>query len=196
LYRLGRIKSGEILIDNESIYNYSREVYASNVSGVYQKPFVFEMSIRDNLSLIDSNVKHQIEVCKRVGIHDFIQSLPKGYNTIIGEEAYLLTDGHKQLLAVARSLLSKSEILLLDEVTSNIDPSYTAKFVELLLDLKSDHTIILVTHKSEMMEIADKVVVLDNGKVVAKGTNEEVIRKSTLYNDLKNRTFASVSEVI
>ncbi len=72
LYRLNRVKSGEILIDNENINNYSKNVYFSNVSGVFQKPFVFEMSIRDNLSLVDKNKQNQIEACKRVGIHDFI----------------------------------------------------------------------------------------------------------------------------
>ncbi len=193
LYRLYRFKSGEILIDNESIYNYSKEVYSSNVSGVFQKPFVFEMSIRDNLSLVDSNFENQVEACKRVGIHDFIMSLPKGYNTIIGEEARLFSDGQKQLLVIARSLLSKAEILLLDEVTSNIDPTTTTLISKLLLDLKTDHTIILVTHKPEMMEIADRIIVLNNGKVVSKGTNKEVYKKCSLYRELKNRTFASVS---
>lgn len=194
LYRLNRIKSGEILIDNESIYNYSNKVYASNVSGVYQKPFVFEMSIRDNLSLIDSNIKNQIEACKRVGIHDFIETLPKKYNTVIDEDDHLLSDGQKQLLAIARALLSKSEILLFDEVTSNVDPVSTSKISEILIDLKTDHTIIMVTHKPEMMEIADRVVLMDNGKVIAKGSNAVVYKNSSIYRELRNRTFASVSQ--
>lgn len=193
LYRLNRVNSGEILIDNESIYNYSKDVFFSNVSGVYQQPFVFEMSIRDNLSLIDANVNNQIEVCKRIGIHDFIMSLPKGYNTVISEEEHLLTDGQKQLLAIARSLLTKAEILLFDEVTSNIDPESTLIVRDILLDLKSDHTIILVTHKPEMMEIADHVVVIDQGKVISKGSNEQVYSKCAIYRDLRNRTFASIS---
>ncbi len=193
LYRLNRIKSGEILIDDENIYNYSKDVYFSNVSGVYQKPFMFEMSIKDNLSLIDSNAKNQVDACKRVGIHDFIVSLPKGYNTVISEEGCVLSEGQKQLLVIARSLLSKSEILLFDEITSNIDPTTTTKIGELLNDLKIDHTIIMVTHKPEMMELADRIIVLDNGKVVAKGLNKDVYDKCKLYQDLKNRTFASVS---
>ncbi len=195
LYRLNRIKSGEILIDNESIYNYTREVYSSNVSGVFQKPFVFEMSIKDNLSLIDSNAKNQIEACKRVGLHDYITSLPKGYNTVIGEDKHLFTEGQKQLLAIARSLLTKAEILLLDEATSNVDPNTTLKIGEILCDLKEDHTIIMITHKPEMMQIADRIIVIDKGKVVAKGTNEDVYKKCSLYKELKNRTFASVSMI-
>lgn len=194
LYRLNRIKSGEILIDNESIYNYSKEVYSHNVSGVYQKPFIFEMSIRDNLSLIDNNYKNQVEACKRVGIHELIESLPKGYNTVIEEDGHLLTDGQKQMLVLARALLSRSEILLLDEITSNIDPTATTKISEVLLDLKTDHTIIMVTHKPEMMDISDRIIVMDKGKVASKGTNKEVYRKSALFRELKSRTFASISK--
>lgn len=195
LYRLDRIKSGSISIDDENIYNYNKKTYASNVSGVFQKPFVFEMSIKDNLSLVDSNYNNQIEACKRVGIHEYILSLPKGYNTIIKEEERLLSEGQKQLLVIARAILTKSEILLFDEVTSNIDPSSTVKIGEILKDLKHDHTIIMVTHKPEMMEIADRVIVLDKGKVVSKGSNEEVFNKSNLYRELRNRTFASVSNI-
>ena len=195
LYRLDRIKSGNISIDDENIYNFSKKGYSSVVSGVFQKPFIFEMSIKDNLSLINSNKYNQIEACKRVGIHDYIMSLPKGYNTIIKDEERLLSEGQKQLIVIARALLSKSEILLFDEVTSNIDPSTTTKVGEVLKDLKQDHTIIMITHKPEMMEIADRVIVLDKGKVVAKGLNEDVYNKSDLYKELRNRTFASVSNV-
>lgn len=195
LYRLDRIKSGSILIDDESIYNYAKKVYSSNISGVFQKPFMFEMSIKDNLSLVDSNLNNQIEACKRVGIHDFISSLPKGYNTVIDTESNLFSEGQKQLLVIARALLTKAEILLFDEVTSSIDPDTTTQISELLTDLKSDHTIILVTHKPEMMTIADRVVVLDKGRVAAKGKNKDVLDSSPLYKDLVNRTFASVSVV-
>ena len=195
LYRMIRVKSGSILIDDESIYNYSKKIYSSNVSGVFQKPFILDMSIRDNLSLVDNNYKKQEEVCKRIGIHNFILSLPKGYNTVINNEDRLLSDGQKQLLVIARALLSKAEILLLDEVTSNIDNETTMKIRDILNDLKQDHTIIMVTHKPEMMEIADRVVVLNKGRVVAKGINKEVYNKSLIYRDLRNRTFASVSSV-
>lgn len=194
LYRLNHIKSGEILIDDESIYNYSNDVYFSNVSGVYQKPFIFEMSIRDNLSLIDPNVKNQVESCKRVGIHDFIEGLPRGYNTVIAEDAHLLSEGQKQLLVIARTLLSKAEILIFDEVTSNIDPENTKRIADILMDLKNDHTIIMITHKPEMMMIADRIIVLDKGNVVAKGLNGDVYTKCELYRDLRNRTFASISD--
>ena len=195
LYRLHRIKSGSILLDDESIYNYSEKVYSSNISGVFQKSLVFKMSIKDNLSLIDPNPEHQIAACKRVGVHKAIKALPKGYDTIMDSEDSLLTDGETQKLALARALLSKAEVLLLDEVTSNIDPTSTTEISELLKDLKEDHTIIIATHKPELMEIADRVVVLKDGKVAAKGTNKEVYKKSKLYQDLRQATFTGPSEL-
>lgn len=152
------------------------------------------MSIRENLGLVDNNLEHQIDACKRVGIHDYISKLPKGYNTVINEENHLFTDGQIQLLAIARALLTKAEILLFDEVTSNIDQSYTSEIGLVLRDLKVDHTILMITHKPEMMELADKVIVLDKGKIICKGKNDDVYEKCALYRDLRNRTFASISK--
>ena len=195
LYRLYRVKSGSILLDDENIYNYSEKVYASNISGVFQKSLIFKMSIKENLSLIDPNPNHQISACKRVGVHKDIKALPKGYDTIIDAEDSLLTDGQIQKLALARALLSKAEVLLLDEVTSNIDPKSTNEITELLKDLKEDHTIIITTHKPELMEVADRVVVLKDGKVSAKGTNKEVYKKSKLYQELRQATFTGPSEI-
>lgn len=195
LYRLYRIDSGSILIDGENIYNYNSRVYATNVSGVFQKPFIFDMSIKDNLSLVDSNIDNQINACKRVGLHDFIMSLPRGYNTILRSDVKIFSDGQKQLLVIARALLSKAEILLFDEVTSNIDADTTDYIAKLLQDLKTDHTIIMITHKSEIMDVSDRIIVLDKGKVKAKGKNKEVYDKCEIYRKLKNRTFASVSNV-
>lgn len=193
LYRLYRLNAGSILIDDESIYNYSERVYSSNVSGVFQKTFTFKMSIKDNLALVDPNVKNQIEACKRVGILKDIEKLPYGFNTIIDADNCLLTEGQLQKLAIARALLSKAEILLFDEVTSNVDPVSTKDIINIFEDLKLDHTIIIITHKPEIMEIADQVIVLSKGKIVAKGKNTEVFEKSALYRELRTAIFARPS---
>lgn len=165
LYRLIHVKSGSILIDDESIYNYSKEVYGSNVSGVFQYPFVFKMSIRDNLALADPDKKHQEAACRRVGMHKVIQDLPNGYNTVLDEDHPILTSGQIQKLAIARALLTKAEILLFDEVTSVVDPESVNEIALILTDLKKDHTIIVTTHQPALIKIADKVVRLEEGKV-------------------------------
>ena len=193
LYRLNHVKSGSILIDDESIYNYTKKVYSSNVSGVFQKSFTFKMSIRDNLGLVDNDIKHQIAALKRVGIYKEIEKLPYGINTIVDEDNPILSDGQLKKLAIARALLSKAEILLFDEVTSNVDPATTADILNILKDLREDHTIIIITHKTQIMQLADQVIVLDRGKVAAKGKNTEVFEKSALYRELRTANYAEPS---
>ena len=127
------------------------------------------MSIRDNLSLIDSDLKNQIAAMKRVGVYKEIEKLPYGINTIIDEENPVLTDGQLKKLAIARALLSKAEILLFDEVTSNVDPASTADILNILNDLREDHTIIIITHKAQIMEMADQVIVVRPWKGCRKG---------------------------
>lgn len=184
LLRMYKVDSGKILIDNLNIYEYSKDVYNSNISIVNQKTFIFNMSIRANLALIDSNKKRQIDACKRVGIHDFIMSLPDGYNTILKEDATNISGGQKQLLSLARALLTTSEVILLDEVTSSLDPNTTDKIAELLDDLKTDHTLIIITHNKDLMKVADKLIVLNNGKIECMGKHEDLIKSSNFYKEL------------
>lgn len=191
ILRKYKLDDGEILIDGENIYDFSENVYSKNVVGVNQSPFIFNMSIRNNLSLIDSNVENQIQACKRVGIHDYIMSLPKGYNTILSENATNFSGGQRQLLAIARTLLSKAEVLIFDEVTSSLDPLLVEKIKEIFENLKLDHTIIIITHKKDVMKIADKIVVLNKGKIVGQGNHDELMKDNAYYIDLQTNNYSS-----
>ena len=191
LLRLYKPSSGEILIDGVNIYDYSKDIYKSNVSVVNQKPFIFNMSIRKNLDFVDANINNQIEACKRVGIHDFIVSLPKGYNTILRENATNISGGQKQLISLARTLLSKSEILLFDEITASLDPDTSSNIDTILKDLKKDHTIIMITHKPELMKKADRIIVLNEGKIVGDGTHKQLLESNEYYKALQTRKSAS-----
>ena len=181
LLRLYKLDKGNIYIDGINIYEYSNKIYSSNVSITTQKPFIFNMSIKENLSLIDSNHEHQVEACKRVGIHNFIMSLPKGYNTILKEDAVDISGGQKQLIALARTLLSKSEILLFDEVTASLDPNTAKHVMNVLKNLKKDHTVIMITHKPKLMKLADNILVIDHGKIVGNGKHKELIKNNKYY---------------
>lgn len=185
LLRLYKANKGQILLDGEDIYEYSRDVYSSNVAIVTQKPFIFDMSIRENLSLVDSNHEHQIEACKRAGIHDYIMSLKDGYNTKLVSDAENISSGQKQLIALARTLLSKSEVLLFDEVTSSLDINASKQIMNILKDLKRDHTILMITHKPQLMKIADEIMVIDKGKLVGKGKHNELIKNNKYYQILQ-----------
>ena len=139
------------------------------------------MSIRENFNLVDSNHNHQIEACKRVGIHEFIMSLKDGYNTKLIADAENISNGQKQLIALARTLLSKSEVLLFDEVTSSLDINTSKHVMNILKDLKQAHTILMITHKPTLMKLADEVIVISNGKLVGRGNHKELSKNNKYY---------------
>lgn len=185
LLRLYKISSGAIFIDGVNIYDYTKEVYSSNVSIVTQKPFIFDMSIRENLSMVDANFQNQIKVCKKVGIHNYIMSLPNGYNTKLYANGDNFSVGQKQLLSLARTLLSKSEILLFDEVTSSLDLNTSKQIMKILKSLKKDHTILMITHKPMLMKQADDILVIDHGKLVGRGNHKTLMQNNKYYRDLQ-----------
>ncbi|MBR3414693.1 ABC transporter ATP-binding protein [Candidatus Saccharibacteria bacterium] len=185
LLRLYKADKGEILLDDTDIYDYTKEVYATNVSIVTQKPFVFDMTIRENLNLVDNNRENQIKACKLVGIHEDIMKLEKGYDTKLVSDGENLSAGEKQLLSLARTLLSRSEVLLFDEVTSSLDPASTSRIVEVLKKLKKDHTLIMITHKPELMAFSDHLLLIDSGRLAAEGKHRELLKTSPLYRSLQ-----------
>lgn len=184
LLRFYKPDSGSITIDDKDIYSYAKEVYKSNVSIVNQRPFVFNMSIKANFDLVDNSRERQIEMCKRVGIHDFIMGLPKGYDTVLREDAKNISGGQKQLISIARTLLTDSEVLLFDEVTSSLDPDTALKVEDVLQDLKKDHTVIIITHKKELMKKSDYLIVLNEGRIVGMGNHKDLVKTNKYYQDL------------
>ena len=187
ILRLFEPTSGKILLDNINIFDFSNDTYSSLISIVNQKPFIFNMSIRKNLDFVDKDIKNQIEACKKAGINDFIETLPDGYNTILRENGSNISGGQKQMISIARTILSKSEIILLDDITTSLDPD-TAKLVpKLINELKKDHTIIMVTKKPDLMKMADRIVVCDNGNISAVGTHKQLLEQSELYRMLQSR---------
>ncbi len=185
ILRLNRPTKGKITIDGININEFSKEVYTSNVAVANQVPFIFNTSIRRNLNFVDTDIKHQIEACKTAGIHDFIETLPQGYNTILRENATNISGGQRQMISIARTILTDAEILLLDDVTTALDPN-TAKLVPRLINrLKNDRTIIMITKKPELMKSADRIVVLDHGRISDIGTHEKLLERSSLYRSLQ-----------
>ena len=119
------------------------------------------------------------------GIHKFIETLPMGYNTILRENASNVSGGQKQMISIARTILTDAEIILLDDVTTSLDPD-TAKLVPALLKrLEKDRTVIMITKKPELMKAADRVVVLNNGKIEAIGKHSTLMKKSRTYRELQ-----------
>ncbi len=187
LLRLYEPTKGRIKLDNTDIFEFSKKSYSNLVSVVTQKPFIFNMSIRKNLNFVDKNISNQIEACKKAGIHDFIETLPNGYNTILRENGSNISGGQKQMISIARTILTDAEVLLLDDITTSLDPD-TAKLVpDLIKKLRQDHTIIMVTKKPDLMSVADRIVVLEKGKINAVGTHKELLKSNQIYQMLQSR---------
>ena len=160
ILRLYFPSKGSIYLDNKNILNIKLDSYLNNISVLNQDTYLFNLSIRDNFNLINKDKRVQERICKLVGIDKFIKNLPKGYNTVISENSTNISGGQKRLLSLARTLMKDSKILLFDEITSSLDMDITKQVINVLNKLKENHTIIIVTHKKELMDIADETIKL------------------------------------
>ena len=179
LERFYKPTTGSILANGGDIHTQDIERYRRSLGLVSQETHLYQGSIRENLLLgvkeeeIDDELLFQ--TCQDSNIHDFIISLPEGYNTNIGPRGLSLSGGQRQRIAIARALLRNPDILLLDEATSALDPESQTLVMDALEKVGKGRTIISVTHHMEMVKRADKVLVIENGRLVESGTYEELV---------------------
>lgn len=183
LTKLYPVSDGQIFIDGIDINELSENYIRKNISIISQYYYLFDMSIRENLLLVKPSLtdEEMIFVCKRVGIHDFIMSLPNQYETIIGVGGYSLSGGQRQRLAIARTLLINSKIILFDEVTSSLDFENEKLIMDLIHDLEKDHTLLVVCHHSHFFSSFKKIMVLHNQKIENKGGHFYLLKRSEIY---------------
>ena len=179
-------QKGNIFLDNYKFNELSEESIRKNISMISQNPYLFNFSIKKNLEIVrdDITLSEIEEVIKDVKLDKLIETLPKGYNTKIGEDGISLSGGEKQRLAIARCLLLKSPIILLDEVTSSLDNEVSNDIRETIENLKGKSTIIMIAHNLDMLKNCDRILVIDNGKIVGDGTHEELIKNNKYYKNL------------
>ena len=177
---------GKILIDGIDIKDLTEESLRNNISIIRQSPFLFNMSIMENFRLVkeDVTLEEVKEVCKKAYIDEYIESLPNGYETIVGEGGINLSGGQKQRIAIARTLLLNTKIILFDEATSALDNESQEYIKKTIDDLVKDHTIIIVAHRLSTIVDADVIHVIDQGKLECSGTHKELLKKSKAYNSL------------
>lgn len=167
--------SGKILIDNKNINEYTEEEIQRNISIISQDYYLFDMSIKENLLLAKPEMtdSEMCDICKFVGIHDFIMSLPQKYDTIIGEGGGFLSGGQKQKIVIARTLLLDTKIILFDEFTSALDKNSEKTIIDILKKISKNHTIIIVTHKIELFDEFKIRYLLSNKKLLKVEENAE-----------------------
>ncbi len=184
------INSGDIIIDGKSINKITRENVHDLFTMVLQDTWIFEGSIKDNIKYSNKDIKDEeiVDACKKVGLHHLIKTLPKGYDTIL-TDADNLSAGEKQLLTIARAMISKNPYLILDEATSNVD-TRTEELVQNAMDkLTKGRTSFIIAHRLSTIRNADLILVMNDGKIIEQGTHEELLKKNGFYADLYNSQF-------
>lgn len=183
LPRLYDVSSGKITIDGIDIRKMTQQSLRENIGMVTQDTYLFNASILENLRYAnkDASFEEIVEACKRANIHDFIDSLPEKYDTLVGNRGLRLSGGEKQRISIARVILKNPPIIILDEATSSLDSiseSYIQKAIEPLL---KDRTALVVAHRLSTIISSDEIAVIEEGTIVSKGTHEKLLRSCDIY---------------
>ena len=185
------VTSGEIFIDGKEIHTLTAESLRRNIGIVQQDIYLFNASIRDNIlyGRLDATEEEVMEAAKRANIHDYIMTLEKGYDTVIGERGVRLSGGQKQRLSIARVFLKNPPILILDEATSALDNTTEILIQEALDELCKGRTTLVVAHRLSTIKNADEIAVVAEGKIAEQGTHDDLVAKGGIYSNLYRLQF-------
>ena len=184
-------KSGDISIDNQSIYNVTLESLRKNISLVSQETTLFDDTIKNNIKYanLDASDEEIFEAAKLSHCDEFIDNLPEKYETLIGEDGVRLSGGEKQRISIARAMLKKSSIILLDEATSSLDSETEMKIQDALKILTKNKTTIVIAHRLSTILNSNKIFVIDSGKIIDYGKHEELLINSKVYKNFHDKQF-------
>ena len=185
--------SGKIYIDNQPIDEHSLSSLRENISLVSQDISLFDDTIKNNIkySRLTASDEEIIEAAKLSNCDDFVKSMPNGYDTVIGENGVKLSGGEKQRLSIARAILKKSKIILLDEATSSLDAETEDKIQKAINYLTKNKTTIVIAHRLSTVLNSDKIYVIDSGNVVAEGNHNELLNASSIYKNFYDKQLKS-----
>lgn len=188
LLRFWEFEEGKIFLAGNDIHLYSQTDVRRVISVVSQQTYLFNTTVRENLLIAKPDAKDSelVKAAEQAQIHRFIQSLPNGYDTWIGEQGYLLSGGERQRIAIARALLKNAPLLILDEATVNLDVRTEHQVLETIQTLMEDRTTFVITHRLTMLDRMDEIIVLDKGKIVERNTHQELIQSDGVYQRMWN----------
>ncbi|MGL5436238.1 MAG: ABC transporter ATP-binding protein, partial [Lachnospiraceae bacterium] len=181
--RFWDVEDGSIYVGGHDVRDYTLDSLMKNISMVFQNVYLFQDTIENNIKFGKPDATHEdvIAAARAACCHEFIMTLPDGYQTVIGEGGGTLSGGEKQRISIARAILKDAPIILLDEATASIDPENEADFQQAIDALTHNKTIILIAHRLKTVRHADQILVLDQGRIIQKGTHEELVSVSGLY---------------
>ena len=185
------VNSGSVKIGGHDVREFTCDSLLKNISMVFQNVYLFNDTIRNNIKFGKSDATEDeiIEAAKKACCHDFIMALPEGYDTMIGEGGSSLSGGEKQRISIARAILKNAPIIVLDEATASIDPENEHLIQQAISELIQGKTIVTIAHRLATIENADQILVVDHGKIVQKGTHDQLIQQKGIY-----RSFINIRE--
>ena len=192
--RFWDVDGGRVTIGGRDVREYTLESLMEQVSMVFQRVYLFADTVENNIKFGCPGATHKqvVEAAKKPCGHDFISALPDGYNTVIGEGGATLSGGEKQRISIARCLLKDAPIVIFDEATANVDPENEDQLQKAMEALTREKTVLMIAHRLKTVRGADQILVVDQGRVVQKGTHDELIRQAGIYRDfVSERTESS-----
>ena len=195
LMRFYDVNEGVISVDGYPIRNLTRDSLRKAFTMVLQDTWLFQGTIEENVAYAreDATLEEVIDVCKKAHIHDFVETLPQGYQTVLTDDGVNISKGQKQLLTIARAMLSNARMLILDEATSNVDSRTEMAIQDAMLELMKGRTCFVIAHRLSTIKNADVILVLKDGDIIEQGTHKELLAKGGFYADLYNSQFEKAS---
>ena len=181
--RFWDVDKGNITLGGEDVRSYSMDSLMKNFSFVFQNVYLFQDTIANNIRFgqEDAPMEKVIEAAKKACCHDFIMALPDGYETVIGEGGASFSGGEKQRISIARAIMKDAPIIILDEATANVDPENEKELMEAIDALTKEKTIFMIAHRLKTVRNADRILVLNQGRIVQQGRHEELIQQEGIY---------------